>query len=518
MSYIRSKIYAIFALLNRFFSSTKMRLKRHKLSLPCFDRIFSLNYLISIGFLFSLISLIVALVYATLGMRETTELGERAIYEIVEQEKTARLILQQVAEIERKSKLFVLMDDPSLRQPYERQSYENVRSSLEQSLNKLLQLHVDNNVTLLATELLETEKLIYEQVVGSGADHDVRLPIEKAFKGLHLTANKLLKGVLAWIDMEVSELYAQSKSIRSRFLVKGVVLALFSAVIVLVLLVVVTRSIRQLNESIRSIGAGNLSAPISVTGPKELRQLGDQLEGMRERLLTLEQSKQQLIRNIFAQIEGPLARSCETSRALVESAAGETSADRMTVSKDLHSDLDKVKALFEELLSYSRASESPRQEGKQTVNVKNLLESVISTCQSSLQNKSLTIKKLMQPVKVLGRMAPLQTIVEHLLSNAIKFSPVGGEIRVILRTSGDYMELEVEDDGPGIEPDERNRVFEPFFRGKAACGNETEGTGMGLAIVKECLVTLQGKIDIVDPRQDQHGARIRVQIPLIEAE
>jgi two-component system sensor histidine kinase GlrK len=77
------------------------------------------------------------------------------------------------------------------------------------------------------------------------------------------------------------------------------------------------------------------------------------------------------------------------------------------------------------------------------------------------------------------------------------------------------MELEVEDEGPGIDPDVRSQVFEPFFRGKAAeHGDNAEGSGLGLAIVKEYVTNHQGKVEIIDSRQDQHGARIRVQIPL----
>ena len=148
--------------------------------------------------------------------------------------------------------------------------------------------------------------------------------------------------------------------------------------------------------------------------------------------------------------------------------------------------------------------------------MKHLLESVIADFQTSLQAKSITLKKLVRPVEISGIHEQLRNIIEQLLSNAVKYSPGGGEIRIMLRDSGTQMELEVEDEGPGIEPDERSHVFEPFFRGKAAqCDDNAEGPGLGLAIVKEYVANHQGKVDIIDSRQDQHGARIRVQIPLI---
>ena len=85
----------------------------------------------------------------------------------------------------------------------------------------------------------------------------------------------------------------------------------------------------------------------------------------------------------------------------------------------------------------------------------------------------------------------------------------------MLRDSGEHVELEIEDEGPGIDLDERSHVFEPFFRGKAGqCSDDAEAPGLGLAIVRECVANHQGKVDIIDSRQDQHGTRVRVQMPL----
>ena len=76
------------------------------------------------------------------------------------------------------------------------------------------------------------------------------------------------------------------------------------------------------------------------------------------------------------------------------------------------------------------------------------------------------------------------------------------------------MELEVEDEGPGIDPDERGRVFEPFFQGRAARALGVKGTGFGLAIVAECVANHHGKVEVLQSREDDAGARVRVQIPM----
>ena len=173
--------------------------------------------------------------------------------------------------------------------------------------------------------------------------------------------------------------------------------------------------------------------------------------------------------------------------------------------------------MSEELVRYSQITTKPEMQLKQTLNLKELLESVIEKFQTDLQVKSITLKKLVRPVALSGNREQLKIIIEQLLSNAIKYSPINGEIRIMLRGSGTQLELEVEDDGPGIDLDERSKVFEPFFRGKAGQrGDNEQGTGLGLAIVREYVENHHGKVEIIDSRLDHQGARILVQIPLTQ--
>jgi len=76
------------------------------------------------------------------------------------------------------------------------------------------------------------------------------------------------------------------------------------------------------------------------------------------------------------------------------------------------------------------------------------------------------------------------------------------------------MVLEIEDDGPGIDPDERVKVFEPFFQGRSSRALGVKGTGFGLAIVAECVASHHGKVEVLASHEDRAGARIRVQIPM----
>ena len=480
-----------------------------------FKNILSLKSLIVLGFVIAVIPLFLAVMYAAFGMRETSALGRTINYQVFEQTKAIRLVLQKTADIERKARLFVLLSDPAVRQPYEQQSYESTRASFKQALSELLKLQLDNKIALLVNELSEKENLIYQQIIGSASENNLKLPVDEAFQGLRESSYSLSREFENHVDHEFNELRQQSVSLEHGLLIKGAVLLFISFSFIAILLAVLSRSMQQLDASIRRLGSGELEEPIVVGGPSDLRYLGARLEWLRTHLMELEVSKQQFMHNVAREIELPL----ESIRVGAELLANETDdqpdGERQDIARLLCNNVDQLKTVSEELVRYSRINLKPEMNRKETVNMQYLLESVIEDFQPRLQAKSIGLKKLVRPVEISGIREQLRSIIEQLLSNAVKYSPAGGEIRIMLRDSGAQLELEVEDEGPGIDPNERNHVFEPFFRGKAALSDEgVEGPGLGLAIVKEYVANHQGKIDIIDSRQDQPGARIRVQIPL----
>lgn len=474
--------------------------------------ILSLKSLIVLGFAIAVIPLFLGVMYAAVEMRETAALGRTINFQVFEQTKTIRLVLQKTSDIERKAKLFVLLSDPALRQPYERQSYETTRASFKQALNELLKLHVDNKIALLVNELSEKESLIYQQIIGSESENNPSLPIDEAFQGLRESSNTLSREFEHHVDHQFNELRRQSESLEQGLLLKGAVLLGVSFIFVAMLVVVLSRSMRQLDAAIRRLGSGELAEPILVAGPSDLCDLGARLEWLRTHLMELEVSKQQFMHNVAREIDAPLESIRDGAELLAHEDEGRA---RQDIALQLCAHAEKLKTVSEELVRYSRINLQPEMQPKGSVNMKNLLESVIDDFQSRLQAKAITVKQLVRPVEVSGNQDHLRSIVEQLLSNAVKYSPPDSEIRIMLRDSGTQMELEVEDEGPGIPPEERTQVFEPFYRGKTdESGDNAEGPGLGLAIVKEYVANHQGTVEIIDAREDQHGTRVRVQIPL----
>ena len=479
-----------------------------------FKNFWSLKSLIVMGFVIAVIPLFLAVMYAAVGMRDISALGRTVNSQVFEQTKTIRLVLQKASDIERKAKLFVLLSDPTLRQPYERQSYETVRASFKQALSDLLKLQVDNRIALLVNELSEKENLIYEQIIGSDDDNSLELPIDDAFQGLRESAATLSREFENHVDHEFNELRQLSESLEQGLLVKGAALLGVSFVFIAILLIVLSRSIRQLDASIRRLGSGDLADPIRVSGPSDLHYLGNRLEWLRTHLLELEVSKQQFMQNVAREIEAPLENLRQDAELLLDEADFDPNSRRQVAAMHLCANIEKLKTVSEELVRYSQINAPSDMKRKETFDVKALLESVVESFHPLIEAKSIELRMLVRPVEICGISEQLRAVVEQLLDNAVRYSPEEGEIRIMLRDAGAMMELEVEDEGPGIVEEEREHVFEPFFRGAAAATVDHDGPGLGLAIVKEYVTNHQGKVEVIDARQDQQGARVRVQIPL----
>lgn len=247
-------------------------------------RLFSLKFLLVLGFSVAIVPLLAAVLYAAMALRETAAMGRGMNRQVFEQTKAVRLALQKTADIERKARLFVLFADPALQQPYERKSYEAARASFKQALAELLKLPLDNTIALLANELSEKEGLIYQQIVSADPNKLPKLPDDEAFINFRDASSILSREFESHVDRQFSLLRQQSEASEQGLLTKASLLLGISVVLVGLLLAFVGRSLRQLETSIRSLGEGKLDVPILITGPSDLSELGGALESLRTRL------------------------------------------------------------------------------------------------------------------------------------------------------------------------------------------------------------------------------------------
>ena len=118
------------------------------------------------------------------------------------------------------------------------------------------------------------------------------------------------------------------------------------------------------------------------------------------------------------------------------------------------------------------------------------------------------------PVLVHGESARLSQLLDNLISNAIKFTPVGGDVEIALTRVGTMLRIDVSDTGIGISAEDTERLFQRFFRSQSALEREIQGTGLGLYISKAIVEAHGGRIGVSS--EEGKGATFVVEIPALQ--
>jgi two-component system sensor histidine kinase GlrK len=291
-------------------------------------------------------------------------------------------------------------------------------------------------------------------------------------------------------------------------------LALFPVVIFLVVgfTILIARPIRQIDAAIRRLGQADFSVPVHVGGPEDLRQLGERLDWMRERLADLEQQKNRFLRHMSHELKTPLTALREGAELMSEEVVGKLTPEQREIAEILRHNSIELQKLIEDLLSYGASQSQKPAVDVARIELKRVANRVLDDQKLALRAKQLKLDVNVQDLTLSADFEKLRVMLDNLVSNAIKFSPQEGTIRLRARKVGDEVELEVADQGPGIAPEERKLVFEPFYRGRHAADALVKGTGIGLSVVREYAQMHGGSAEVVD---DGPGAHVRVRLPLV---
>jgi two-component system sensor histidine kinase GlrK len=170
----------------------------------------------------------------------------------------------------------------------------------------------------------------------------------------------------------------------------------------------------------------------------------------------------------------------------------------------------KLQRLIEDLLDYQRALHAAASLVPKPVSLDGLVREAVRSHELVMQSKRQSLSLELDKLALEADAEKLLSIVDNLVGNAVKFTPDGGSITVSARSHAGDAVIDVIDSGPGVPAEEREAIFDSFFRGRAKASGRIEGTGLGLAIAREFAEAHGGRIEAV-PRAS--GAHFRVTLP-----
>lgn len=240
----------------------------------------------------------------------------------------------------------------------------------------------------------------------------------------------------------------------------------------------------RIETAAQRFGEGHLSERIHFDSMSSFERLGVAFNQMADNINALIASKKQLIDGIAHELRTPLVRL----RYRLEMSENLTEAE----SQALNRDIGQLEALIEELLTYARLDRPQTELSLTTPDFPAWISDHVEDIQMVNPQREVALATLTHGNYGALDMRLMERVLDNLVNNALRYS--SQRVAVSLTLQGSRASLLVEDDGPGIAPEERERVFEPFVRLDPSRDRATGGCGLGLAIVHSIAQAMGGEV------------------------
>lgn len=273
-----------------------------------------------------------------------------------------------------------------------------------------------------------------------------------------------------------------------------------------------SRRIEIINLTARRIMNGHLSLRIPSRGTEDdFDQLADNLNQMLDRIQQLMEGIRHVSDNIAHDLRTPLTRL----RSQLENTLQVVSDDnaREQVARAV-AEADQMLATFNALLRIARLETGGRLVNAQPVALGQLIEDAVELYEALAEEKDQKVHfKVYREAEVEGDRDLLFQVASNLIDNAIKYTPAGGEISISVDGDPSTAVLEISDSGIGIPDEEKDQVFQRFYR--VTKSRSLPGNGLGLSLVRAVVDMHRGIISLSDtyPGAEQPGLKIRLQFP-----
>jgi two-component system, OmpR family, sensor kinase len=289
----------------------------------------------------------------------------------------------------------------------------------------------------------------------------------------------------------------------------GAVALLLGLVVAWLLAGSLAKPLRGLAGAARRVTHGDLDARASVEGSAEQREVATAFNDMTARMADTLRGQREFVANASHQLRTPL-----TGLRLRLEAAALKSRDP-EVERELTAaehETERLARLLSELLTLAGGAERP---AAQRLDVAEIVQAACARWEGPAERSDHELRMDAGPPAVVAASAEdLAAILDNLTENALNYSPPASTVTLTWTNDGETVRLAVLDEGPGLDPDESDRVFQRFYRGSASRGGAS-GTGLGLAVVESLAARWGGEVALTN--RPEGGARAEVALAAVRA-
>jgi two-component system, NtrC family, sensor histidine kinase GlrK len=466
----------------------------------------SLTNVILACFVLSAVPLVVALAELAFGLDSLAKRSQLSVREAEAASTASRELRDLSGKIERRVRQSIVLEDPELID-----GYKKLDAQLEQAVIRAQSLPLTDDERA-AVKLINVPRRVLSNAFSSGIPKlEERAKLADAAAELADNAAQAATLLTRVTEREVIELRTMASKTRENWPWFLGVAALTALLLAVGFSILIARPLRNIDRSIRKLGRGEFAESITIKGPRDLRSLGERLDWLRRRLLELETHQTRFLRHVSHELKTPLTAVREGSELLNDRIVGEMSKAQFDVVRIIRDNTLSLQRLIEDLLSYQQhKSAAPLR--LERVELTPIVERVVREHRLEMLARAITTEIKGDVQSLQADREQLRVVLDNLVSNAIKYTARGGKVRIITALDGEMVQIDVEDDGPGISLEDQERVFDSFYRGEASTNGKIKGSGLGLAIVREYVLAHQGSVYVVEPGKP--GGRFRVRLPV----
>ena len=277
-----------------------------------------------------------------------------------------------------------------------------------------------------------------------------------------------------------------------------IISAFISVVIAFLLSILVSKKIAvpitKATEIAHSIKVGNLKKRLNFdTGTLEIAEFADTINHLAESLEEQEKLRRQLTSDVAHELRTPLATLQSHTEAILDG-VWEPTKDRI---ESIHEEIVRISKLVKDIEKLTAIENESITLEKENFDLVNLAISISKNFEAAIKKNGMEIViEGKPPIEIIADKDKLSQVLTNLISNAIKYTEAGGEIRIIVNKNTDNTQIIVKDTGTGIDNEHLQYIFERFYRADNSRTRATGGAGIGLAITKSIVEAHDGNIKV----------------------
>src|SRR5258706_14992140 len=339
------------------------------------------------GFLLVALPLLGTLLYSAWHTQRLTEQGRDAVFGAAKAATSSRALVNRIGSLERLAAQLTVLPDAQLRVDFAR-----AHASFKQLSSELSLLPLDEGQLTALNRTIEREQALVDYVESAPRGGLDVLRVRGLASALVDEAYQVLTVSYFIADREVERLGASADEVHRRLIVMVLLASALALAAALALTRLIARPIAELDSAIRQLGGADFSRPIRVSGPADLRSLGERLDWLRLRLTELEAQKNRFLRHLSHDLKTPLAALREGTELLNDQVAGPLAPPQRQVVAILRDNSVKLQHLIEDLLDYQRALHAASSLQVGSIAMEGLLRQSVRSQQLAAQGKGLRVE------------------------------------------------------------------------------------------------------------------------------